>query len=55
MDFLDLNFTKVTDEGLKELKDMKNLIFLQLIGTKVTDAGVEELKKSRPGLTVMRK
>src|SRR5947209_6639917 len=36
--------TQVTDAGLKELKDLKQLTTLSLWGTKVTDAGLKELK-----------
>ena len=36
--------TAVTDAGLKELKDLKQLTTLDLDGTKVTDAGLKELK-----------
>jgi repressor of nif and glnA expression len=36
--------TQVTDTGLKELKDLKNLTGLRLANTKVTDVGLKELK-----------
>jgi hypothetical protein len=39
-----LKGTQVTDAGLKELKDLKQLNFLDLSGTQVTDAGLKELK-----------
>jgi len=38
----------VTEEGLKELKELKNLTRLLLDGTKVTDAGKKELKEALP-------
>ena len=38
------NFKPVTDAGLKELKDLKQLTSLNLDNTKVTDAGLKELK-----------
>jgi internalin A len=38
----------VTDAGLKDLKELKNLTTLYLINTKVTDAGVAELQKTLP-------
>ena len=42
---LGLNSDKgVTDAGLKELKEFKNLEYLFLSGTGVTDAGLKELK-----------
>ena len=40
---LNLSSTKVTDAGLKELKDLKNLTTLYLPAA-VTDAGLKELK-----------
>ena len=33
----------MTDAGLKELADLKNLTTLNLAGTQVTDAGLKEL------------
>jgi hypothetical protein len=36
--------TRVTDEGLKELKGFKNLTTLVLFGTHVTYEGLKELK-----------
>jgi len=41
---LDLNGTAVTDAGLKELRELKNLQNLNLDNTKITDAGIKELK-----------
>jgi len=38
----------VTDAGLKELSDLKQLTFLQLGETKVTAAGVKELQAALP-------
>src|SRR5262249_44844721 len=40
-----LSNTAVTDAGLKELKELKNLVFLSLSDTGVTDAGLKELKE----------
>ena len=48
--FLNLAGTSVTDVGLKELKNLKNLQTLNLTGTHVTGAGLKELK----GLTNLR-
>src|SRR5262245_37392912 len=42
---VDLDTTKVTDAGLRELKELKSLQLLNLSGTKVTDAGLKELKE----------
>src|SRR5262249_39814863 len=41
---VDLRGTKVTDAGLKVLKDLRNLQTLELAGTEVTDAGLKDLK-----------
>ena len=41
---LDLGQTRVTDTGLKELKEFKSLTTLNLYCTRVTFAGVTELK-----------
>jgi Leucine-rich repeat (LRR) protein len=48
MIYLDLSGTQVTNEGLKELKDLKNLRVLSLLNTKVTDEGLKELKEALP-------
>ena len=45
---------KVTDAGLKELKELKSLRELTLFMTKVTDAGVKELKAALPKLNIVR-
>src|SRR5262245_22503561 len=49
---VNLSGKKVTDTGLKELKELKSLQWLDLDGTKVTDVGLKELKelKSLQGL-----
>ena len=39
--YLDLGFTEMTDEGLKELTGLKQLRVLKLHRTKVTDAGLK--------------
>src|SRR5205807_667167 len=41
---VNLTGTQVTDAGLKELKDLKQLTTLDLTDAVVTDAGLEELK-----------
>ena len=41
---LSLSHAKVTDEGLKELKELKKLSHLDLGDTAVTDEGLKELK-----------
>src|SRR5215831_14460926 len=43
--FVNLLGTKVTDVGLKELKELKSLEMLQLGDTKITDVGLKELKE----------
>ena len=45
---LDLDTTKITDAGLKEVAKLKQLTLLGLVRTKVTKAGVAELKKALP-------
>ena len=45
---LDLAGTEVSDEGLKELANLKHLTSLTLCETKVTDAAVEKLRKALP-------
>jgi hypothetical protein len=42
---LDFSGTKVTDAGLKELNELKNLSSLDLCYTKVTVVGLMELKE----------
>ena len=41
---LNLDSTKVSDEGLAHLKDLVQLKDLRLFGTKITDAGILHLK-----------
>jgi hypothetical protein len=45
---LDLNFTRVTDAGLKELAGLKGLSYLDLRNTKVTAAGMRKLQQALP-------
>ena len=40
---VDLRGRKLTDAGLKELTNLKNLTTLNLAGTQVTDVGLREL------------
>ena len=42
---LDLSFTKITAEGLKEVAKLQNLTKLSLLRTKITDAGLKEVAK----------
>jgi hypothetical protein len=42
---LDLTNTKLTDLGVKELKELKQLTRLMLSDTPVTDAGLKDLKE----------
>ena len=44
----------MTDAGLKELKDLKQLTSLYLGGTKVTADGVADLQKALPGCQISR-
>jgi uncharacterized protein YceK len=45
---VDLGGTKVTDTGLKDLKELKNLKFLCLAGTKISSAGLKDLQQALP-------
>ncbi len=49
---LELNGTDVTDSGLKEIKELKNLQVLEIGFTRVTDAGAKELKAALPKLEI---
>lgn len=45
LEHLDLTgYLNVTDQGAKQIAEMKHLRYLSLDGTKVTDEGVEMLK-----------
>jgi hypothetical protein len=44
----------VTDSGLKELKELKNLQTLTLFYTKVTAAGLKELMEALPNLEIQQ-
>jgi hypothetical protein len=44
----------VTDAGLKELKELKQLTTLNLRSAKVTDAGVKELQEALPKCKISR-
>ncbi len=46
--------TQVTDRGLKELKELNNLVTLELAGTKVTDEGIMELQAALPNCKIGR-
>ena len=47
MQELGLGDTKITDAGLKHVKELKSLHTLDLRLTKVTDAGLKELKECK--------
>lgn len=51
---LNLEVSSVTDAGLKELAQLKNLKRLVLTRTDVSDGGVEELKKALPNCEIIR-
>ena len=44
---LNLGFTKITDEGLKDVAKFQQLEWLVLIDTKITDAGLKDMAKLR--------
>ena len=44
---VNLGGTKITDAGLKELKELKGLRALNLTSTQITDAGLKDLKELR--------
>jgi internalin A len=53
LEVLSLNGNKgITDSGLDELRDLKNLKLLQLSRTSVTDQGVKRLKKRLPTVSI---
>ena len=49
---VDLSGTRITDAGLKDLKELKGLRVLSLAGTRITDAGLKDLKELK-GLRVL--
>jgi len=49
-----LQYTQVTDEGLKHLVGLTNLRWLELGETKVTQQGIEDLKKALPRCTIFQ-
>ena len=51
---LELRDTKVTDEGLKHLAELKHLQWLNIGGTKVSADGVNNLKQALPDLKIVR-
>ena len=49
---LDLEYTQITDAGLKDVTKLQKLGALFLYRTQVTEAGVAELKKALPNLAI---
>jgi hypothetical protein len=49
---LDLDYTEITDDGLKHLMGMKKLEWLSVKGTNTTAAGIAELRRALPQLSV---
>ena len=50
-----MNFgAQLTDAGLKNLKELKNLTYLNLTGTRVTVGGFDDLKKELPKCSIFR-
>ena len=50
--YLNFTRTKITDEGLKELVKLQELVELYFFYTKVTKAGAAELKKALPNCRI---
>jgi internalin A len=44
---------QVTDAGLRELTNLKNLSWFYLTNTQVTEAGVRELQKALPNCSII--
>jgi hypothetical protein len=51
---LDLSYTKVTDAGFDNFRELTRLKELWLHDTQVTDAGVAELQKALPNCKIER-
>lgn len=51
---LDLNFTEISDAGLKTLTAHPRLKFISLSGTKVSKDAISLVKRARPSLKVVR-
>jgi hypothetical protein len=51
---LDLYNTRVTDAGIKELKELKNLRLLDVRRTKVSEAALTELKAVLPAIEIQQ-
>lgn len=52
LEFLNLVGTQITDEGIKNLKGLKNLRKLYLWQTDVSEKGIQYLKNSLPKLEI---
>jgi hypothetical protein len=49
---VDFTASRITDAGLKELKELKGLKTLHLAGTQITDAGMKDLKQALPNTRI---
>ena len=49
---VDLSLSMITDAGLKDLKELKDLQTLDLGHTSITDAGRKDLKRALPRTTI---
>ncbi len=49
-----LRGTRITDEGLMELKTHNELISLDVKGTRVTEAGLGDIRKALPQLKIVK-
>ena len=52
LEYLDLNYTAVTDAGLVHLYGLTRLKIVQFYGTQVTKQGIEELRKTLPNCEI---
>jgi hypothetical protein len=52
LEVLDIEGTKVGDEGLKSLEGLHNLVEISTGGSKVTPEGIVQFQRGSPGVRV---